>query len=475
MKMLLINPPMQIDSKPEIPPLGIAYVAQELKRNGYAVEILDIDSNRFLKEEVSLFIRKSSPDIIGIGGLVTVYPYLTWLVPEIRRLRIRTEIILGGAVASSLKERCFRTLDIDYVVIGEGEVTIVELLKTLGAAGDLYSVRGIGFRDKSDRDKIIFTQDRPLMPSLDSVPIFDDTPFPMERLLKNTKGTLQIHVQRGCPSRCTFCFNCYRVVSGKVRYRPVRNVIDEIEFFKAKFGSKVNLFALSGECITMNKNWLIDFCRELMKRKLNIRYRVTSRVDTIDEERLEWLKRSGCATMSLGLESGSEKILRIMKKDATAEQGRKAALLAKKYIPEIEACIILGYLGEDAQTLAQTVDFCKEIGIRPALFFATPFPGTELYRSAVEKGRIKDEEAYLMGLDRTLTFNLSLNLTDMPDEEAFSALKSAANEIERYYLSREIKSLKVSRRIWAKVKEDGPVRTLGWILKRSKEVFAADR
>ncbi len=469
MNILMINPPMQVDMQPEIPPLGMAYVSQELKRKGHKVDILDIDSYRYAREDVSARILASSADVFGIGGLVTAYPYLSWLVPEIRRLKPGKKIILGGALASSLREVCFNRFDIDYIVIGEGEVTTPELLETIEHSGDLHAVKGIGFRDGNGRT--IITDKRPLMPSLEEVPTFDDEPFPMEKLLKNTNGTLQIHAQRGCPSSCTFCFNCYRVTDGRVRYRPAEKVIDEIEYFKKKFGDKIKLFALSGECITMNKDWIIGFCREIIRRGLKIKYRVTSRVDTIDEERLGWLRDSGCVTMSLGLESGSDKILKIMKKGATAEKGKRAVMLAKRYIPEIEACIILGYIGEDMHTLRDTVDFAKEIGVRPALFFATPFPGTELYNMAIEKGRIRDEETFRMGLDKVLTFNFSINLTDMTDDAADKALKSAVHDIERHYLRVEFNNFRLVRRVWLKLAESGPKRTVSWALKRVGEVF----
>jgi len=463
---------MQINMKPEVPSFGIAYIAQALRKAGHEISILDIDSYRYSKEEVADFLKSAHPDIVGIGGLATVYPYLDWLISRIRELLPGREIILGGAVASSLRERCFQRFDIDFSVIGEGEETVTELVREVASARRFSSVRGIGYRDVSDRTKIIFTESRPLMASLEDVPFFDDSLFPLDILLKNTEGTMQIHVQRGCPSRCTFCFNCYRVVSNKVRYRPIANVLDEIDRLKDKYKDKIRLFALSGECLTMNKRWLIDFCKEIIRRRMKIRYRVTSRVDTIDEERVVWLKKSGCVSMSLGLESGSPKILKNIKKGATVEQGRRAALLSKKYISTIEANIILGYIGEDRTTLKETVSFCKEIGIRPALFFATPFPGTELYRTALEMGRIRDEEEYLMNLDTTLTFHLALNLTDMPDEEAFDALREAVNEIERFYIKRELRSFTTLRRALKRFSDDGFIKTARWASKRFREVFA---
>lgn len=430
MRILLINPPMMTSMPPLVMPFGIAYIADALERNGHEVELLDIDSHRLSRESVLRRIETSVCDIIGIGGLATIYPYLDWLVPEIRRMKSGKKIILGGAIASSLREKCFERFGIDYEVIGEGEVTIVELLRAIEKGGDPGLVKGIGFRKDSG---IIFTENRPLMASLDDVPMIDDAMFPVDELLKNSEGALQIHAQRGCPSSCTFCFNCFRVVSNKIRYRPVKNILDEIEGLKGKYGKKIKLFALSGECLTMNKGWIIDFCKQILDRGLKIDYRVTSRVDTIDEERLEWLRRSGCKRMSFGLETGSDKIIKIIRKGVSVEQGKKAIAMAKKYIPVIEASIMLGYLGEDRLTLQDTIRFCKELGVKPLIFHALPFPGTELYKMAVAKGCIKDEEAFMMKLDRASISNRSVNLTEMPDDVAAREVEAAKDEIERYY------------------------------------------
>lgn len=435
MKALLINPPTQVDHLPEIPSLGISYITHELRKNGHSVEVLDIDGHRYPKEEITEFLKNIHVDIIGIGGLITVYPYLYWLVSEIKRLKPDIEIILGGSIVSALKERCFERFDIDYEVIGEGEVTIVELLKEIGSTRNFASVKGIAYRNASG--KVVFTEKRPLIPSLDEVPMFNDSLFPMENYLRNSKWVMQIHAQRGCPSNCTFCFNYYRAVSNNIRYRPVHKVVDEIEFFKNKYKNRIKLYAVSGKCITMNKKWLIDFASEILKRKLKINYRVTSRVDTIDEERLKWLKRSGCVMMSLGIESGSEKIIKIMKKGASREQNMKAVRLAKKYIKTVEASLILGYEGETYDTLEETVRFAKEMDLQPSTFFATAFPGTELYRMALEKGRIKDEEKYMMAFDKITISEWMVNLSDMPDEDAEKTIRKAMYNIKKFYYSRK--------------------------------------
>jgi len=431
MNVLLINPIMGINDLPNVPPLGLYYIYHSLKEEGHSVQILDIDGYRYSEEKVCELVGSRPVDVVGIGGLSTVYPYLYFLVPLIRKLHPDAKIVLGGAVASSMKERCFEKFDIDYEVIGEGEETMIELLREIQTTGNYDSIKGIGY--KGNGGEVVYTEKRSLMPALDKVPMFDYNLFPMDTYLQNSTRVLQIHTQRGCPHGCTFCFNNFRVVSSGVRYRPLEQVVDEIEFFKNKYGDKIRLYALSGECITADKEWIIGFCKEVLKRKLRIGYRVTSRVNTIDKEILEWLKKSGCRLMSLGVENGSKKILKIMKKGIDPEKAKIAVSLSKKYVKVLEVNIILGYIGEDRDTLRETVEFCKELGVKPSIFFATAFPGTELYRMAVEKGKIKDEEEYFMSLESRSTMRQALNLSDIPDAEARKILLGAKKEIINYY------------------------------------------
>lgn len=455
-QFLLINPPMVVDELPKYPSFGIAYIAQVLRAHGYVVDLLDIDANRFSREEVLARIHSAIPDFIGIGGLVTVYPYLCWLVPELRKSHPSAPIILGGPVAASLREHSFDTLPIDYAVLGEGEITTIELLSTLSAKETPSGVQGIAYR--TPEGQVIFNPARPLMPTLDDVPMIDYSMFPMQSLLKNANGVVQVHTQRGCPNSCTFCFNCFRVSSSKVRYRKPEHVIDEIEFLNKNHD--VSLFALSGECITMNKKWLISFCKDLMAKNLKIKYRITSRVDCVDEERMHWLKQSGCEMISFGLESGSNEILKCMGKNAKVEQGLAAVKLSQKYIPRVEASIMLGYLGETRKTLHETEDFCKKINVLPHFFYATPFPGTVLYQEALQRGLILDEQSYLLSLDKTSIFRrMKINLTDMPNHEAEQRIGALVRRVNRHYLLKSL-STQLLFKVMRSIRENGLKGTL---------------
>ncbi len=446
LKVLLVNPILIENQPPRIISFGIAYIAQQLISCGYDVEILDIDANRYPKKEVLRRIERSSCDIVGIGSLVTAYPYLFWLIPEIRKLKPNIKIILGGGIATAIPARCIERFGVDYVIIGEGEITIIDLMRTLNEGGDIHEVDGIAFRNNTG---LKFTRPRQLMPSLENVPHVNTELFPMEKLLKNNNSDFQIHVQRGCPNSCTFCFNCFRVVSNKVRYRPVENVIDEIESVRHRL--PIRYFYLSGECVLMNKKWILAFCRELVERKMGIKYRVTSRLDTLDGERLEWLKQSGCQILSFGLESGSPDILKIMEKNIDLEKAKGILKLAERYIPSIEVSIMYGYIGENEKTIRETTDYCKKLGILPTFFFATAYPGTKLWEMAVEGGYIKDEEETMMNLSNITDF--SVNLTEMSDAELLRLKRESEYEIMKYYYKKN--PSKLVKKVLSALKQKG--------------------
>lgn len=428
MNILLINCPAHIKPIPSVYPFGIFYIYKTLIDNGYSCDFLDIEGYEYSKEKVIEYLKNKKYDIYGIGGLTTVYPYLHWLVPEIKRINHDSTIVIGGLIAGALGERCMSKLDIDYAVIGEGEITIVELLKAIHMGRGYDQVKGIAYKEKG---KVIFTERRALMETLDDLPRLDDSIFPTDRYLKNT-NRFYIHAQRGCPSNCTFCYNNFRV-EGKIRYRPYQSVVDDIEYFIKKYGDRIAEFNLAGDCIAWDKEWILNFCKEIIKRNLCIKYRINSRIDTIDEERLQWLQRSGCEIMLLGLESGSKKILRIMKKGIDLEQGLKMVAMATQYISHVEPAIMLGYLGEDETTLRETIEYAKKLPVMPRVTLTQVFPGTELFRLALEQGKIKNEEGYLMSLDRVNFWKFFINLTDFSDNEVKDVLDNARIEIEEHF------------------------------------------
>src|ERR1035437_1011596 len=153
MKVLLINPPIRENAKPINFPIGLGIIASVLLENGHEVEVLDINALRLSQDQVISYLKKYSPDLIGIGGLITTYKYLKWIIPEIKSIFPNLKIIVGGGVVTENPEILLKATVADYAVIAEGEITIVELLDALISNTDLSEVKGLAF--KNDKGNII--------------------------------------------------------------------------------------------------------------------------------------------------------------------------------------------------------------------------------------------------------------------------------------------------------------------------------
>ncbi|MFB3895469.1 MAG: radical SAM protein [bacterium] len=268
---------------------------------------------------------------------------------------------------------------VDILLRGESELTIAELV----TATDLSSVLGITYRSTNSeinnpQSEIVRTPDRPLLDNLDSIP------FPSRHLLDNRvyrspeNGELitVIQASRGCPARCIFC-SAPIVAGHKVRMRSPGNVAAEVEECVTKFGIKNFLF--NADTFTWNKDWVIELCQKLVAMNLGIRWGANSRVDTVEPEMLQWMKRAGCWVVGYGIESGNQDILNKMKKGITLDKIRTAIKLTKAAKLKTHAFYVLGLPWETEATIKDTIRFAKELDTSFFDFnIAYPLPGTEL-------------------------------------------------------------------------------------------------
>lgn len=422
MKIVLINPPIRLNKPPESFPLGLGYISSVLLNEGHEVEVLDINATRISKDLVIKNIKKSNFDIIGIGGIVTTYKYVKLLTHEIKKIKPKTKIILGGGVGASIPELAFNKMNIDFIVIEEGERTIVELLDKLDKPN---KVKGIYYKE----DEIIHKRpERLLIKNLDELPFPAWDLFPMGIYTKpiaysGWTNKMNMIYGRGCPFGCTYCWHNFGRTN---RLRSPDNVIEEIKLLKKKY--KIKYITFHDECLTTNKENILEFCDRLIEEGLNIKWDCPSRVNLIDEEMLKAMKKAGCNNIGYGIESGSQKMLDFMNKGVTVEQAKKAILLTKKSGIKPHATFMIGTPGETKETIWETVKFCKEVKLshRIEIFFTTPFPSTPLYEYSKEKGLIKNEEEYIEKLGNVADF--TLNLTDMPDKELVRLRKCAQKE-----------------------------------------------
>ncbi|UCB56933.1 MAG: radical SAM protein [Candidatus Omnitrophota bacterium] len=430
MKILLINPPIREWAKPNVLPLGLGYIASILKRSGYEVEMMDINARRFSPVEVEDRLKTADFDAVGIGAIVTVYKYVKWLIAKLKKYHPDKKIIIGGSIGTSIPHIILEKTEADIVCIGEGEVTVVELMQALEQKRDLSAVEGIWFRDKDGR--ICHNKERAPIKNLDDISFPAWDLFPMEIYLKNPVGapnrnkwidgasdkeavlSMNLSGSRGCPYKCIYCYHDF--MGQRYRHRSARSIIDEMRILNDKY--KVEYFHFIDDEFCLNKNFVYDFCRAKKKAFGNkITWGCTGRVNLMTEDLIAEMADAGCVLIGYGIESGSQKILDVLKKDSTVEQAKEAVRLTIKHLGWADCSFMIGSPGENSETIKETVDFCKELDLTPeVIFFVTPYPGTELYSMALSQGKIKDEEEYLLGMGEQGE-KIRVNFSELSDTE----------------------------------------------------------
>jgi anaerobic magnesium-protoporphyrin IX monomethyl ester cyclase len=327
-----------------------------------------------MKEKEALDkIKRSKPQIIGIQ---TMFSIKEKAMEFATRLREDCDILVaGGPLATSNPEEFASTFDV--VVLGEGEETTLELAQSVKNGGNIARIPGIVYKENKE---IKYTNPRPLMENLDRLPFPARDMFDNEAYKHYYKGsfgytTTSVMTSRGCPFQCDFCSR--PVFGNSFRSRTAANIVDEVETIK-KLGYDRVWFA--DDCFTLNRNRLLGICDELVQRRINIGWECLSRVDTVDSQVAQRMKAAGCIRVFLGLESGNDNVLRIMKKQATVKQAKEAVGAFKQAKVQTGAFFILGYPGENDHTMLDTVDFASSLPLDYLSFtFPYPIPGTGLY------------------------------------------------------------------------------------------------
>lgn len=448
MKILLINPPIREWSKPNVFPLGLGYIASVLLQGGHDVEVLDINAYRWDKTEVEAKIKDARFDVVGIGGIVTVYKYVKWISLILRKHHPDKKIIIGGSVGSSIPEIMLRKNPVDVVCIGESERTIIELIESFEGKRDISQVKGIFYRDTCG--EIHRTQQRAPIEDLDAIPFPAWDLFPMEIYIKNPVGapnrnkwldgrvdkdpslSMNLYATRGCPYRCIYCYHDF--MGQGYRYRSPGKIVDEIRVLYEKY--KIPYFHFIDDEFVMKKDFVYEFCKEINSFSEEIGQKITwgctGRVNLMTEELISTMVDAGCVIIGYGIETGSQRMLDLIKKQVTVQQAKKAIALTREYLGWADCSFMIGYPGETRESIQETIDFCKELDLTPeVIFFMTPYPGTELYSMALEQGKIKDEEEYLMGLGEQGE-KIRINFTSFSDNELLDIQNQMVNDLKAW-------------------------------------------
>ncbi len=392
MKVTFLNPP-QTSSKYKFlgvvaPSLGIGYMAAVLEQNNIDVDVLDSCALELSYDEIGEEIIKRNPDIISISALTPTIGSALDSADKIKSVKPNAIVVLGGYHPSFEYKSVLEEENVDLVVRGEGEYTMLDLVQTIEDGRDLKEVEGLAFKDK-DTGELIVTPDRPIIHDLDELPFPAFHLFPMEkyRILNITTNVATIITTRGCPMQCSFCSSA--ALHGRyLRRRSYMNVVDEIEMRLKE--ENIDTIAFMDDTFTLDVKFVRNFCEEIKRRNLKFWWGCTTRVDTLNEELLEMMKDAGCITLFMGVESADQQMLDKMNKNITVSKTINAFKLARKVgIRTIASCVI-GMPEDTRESMQKTIEFVKSLNPSYALYsLATPYPGTRFYKETFEKNLIK--------------------------------------------------------------------------------------
>lgn len=413
-KVLLIWPPWHRLQNSEFVgyPMGLCYLAAVLERDNVPVKVVNADFNKGkaalhnsdltnsydqyktilhntnhpLWHETDSLIEDFKPDILGftattgsIGAVLNIARVAKNINPDIK-------VVVGGAHPTVLPEATLKNPEVDYVVIREGEQTLLELVRNFDSQR-FSDVLGMGYKD--DDGSIKMNAPRPLIEDLDSLP------FPARHLIVNKESLPpnafgSIFSSRGCPFSCIYC-SSHTIWGKRVRYRSIDSVIDEIKRVKKEF--KTRHFFFVDDTFSLKTDRAIAMCDRMISENLNVEWHCQTRVDCISEGLIKKMKEAGCNCVLIGVETGDPESMKRIKKAISLEKVREAAAMFKKCGMPFNTFFMIGFPWETIDQINSTLSFMKEIDPTDASYaVVTPQPGTELYDIVRSEGLLEPED-----------------------------------------------------------------------------------
>jgi len=496
LNLLLINPPIREWSYPNIMPIGEGYVAAVAIMDGHHVNLLDLNAerrspvkdshevfNKWVEARVIQKLEGHKPDVIGLGGIITQYGRIKNIAEICKRVYPGVPIVLGGGIASSMPEFMVARLPVDVAVQEEGEVTFSEVLHRLEMGASMEGIKGVAYRHTM-RPGEWDVRNNGLRPSvvsrkfgLDTLPWPLRSAWPIDEIYKEnpvghlnwktkwkdgaateaSQFSVSMIASRGCPYAGHACDYCYAAYLGKqYRLRSPTEIVDEMEFIRQRYDAAYIHFL--DDLMMTDYHWALDFFEELRHRHQKTGFEVmwgaTCRANIIGDDIVRARKEGrpnileqgyevGWRQAGYGLESGSPTILKAIDKSGQTVQKMEIAISETQRVLGYADCsFMIGSPGETRETVQETVDFCRRVGLKPEVFFfTTAYPATAFWQLALdmglirkavtgEKGPADDDiiEKYFLRLGEQGD-EVRTNFSDLPDEEVIELSWWAVNEL----------------------------------------------
>lgn len=396
MRLLLLYPPTAHMIRTNVPraveettgcypPLGLLYVAAAVEREGrHEVVVTDTVAEGLREEQIRRQIRDVRPDVVGIQALTFTLMDVRAVARLCKEEYPQLPVVLGGPHPHLFPELTLTWPEVDHVLLGEGENNIVPFLDTLSARGDLTRVPG--WVGRAADGGIARGPPNPLVENLDVLPIPARhlvNPTRYRSVLGRGQRLTTIISSRGCPARCLFCARPH--LGKRFRARSASSVVSEMELCQERFG--VDEFFFYDDTFTIDRERVLEICREVRRRHLSAFWDIRARVSDVDREMLDALRSAGCVRIHFGIESGNEQVLRTIRKGISLDEARQVLRWSREAGLETLAYFMIGFPGEGPTEVQDTIAYALSLDCDYVhVSVTTPFPGTELYRLGLERG-----------------------------------------------------------------------------------------
>jgi len=373
--------------------LGVMQLSAVLKANGHQCDVLMGNKNDILNE-----LKRAKPDLIGFSAMVIQQDWVVEMARAVKRAGIKAPIIVGGPHPTFYPD-FIKEKPIDMICIGEGEYALLDLMNAIAKGKDIKHIKNIWVKKNG---RIYKNELRPLIQDL------DELPFPDRKLYKKydffrKQESDDFMISRGCPFRCSFCFNhkwcqIYAKGGSTIRFRSVENCIREIKELNKK--RKVKMVMFIDSTFNIRKDWLMKFLKRY-KKEVKIPFSCNIRADLLDEPLTKALKDTGCCdSIRFAIEVGDEKLRNtVLRKNLTDKQILTAAKLLKKYKLPIITFNMFGLPDETLEQAWKTIYMNRKV--RPEVvscYVFLPFPGLEITDYAIKKGYVRREDLKKLGV-----------------------------------------------------------------------------
>ena len=367
------------------PPLGVAYLAAAAREAGFVASILDAHAENLTLVQQIRRIRRFDADVVGITSTTFNWPVAAQLARDLKQVFPGLQVWVGGPQLSLYPDECMTVEAVDVAVIGEGDETLVELLRRLEAGEPLAGVAGTLVRQHGE---LVRAEMRLPIQDLDQLPMPAIELLPLERYRALTLPTpfTTMVTSRGCPFRCRYCSQVY--VGGSYREHGAQRVLDEME--RAVTHHRAREVVFFDETFTMKRQRVLDVCEGILGRDLGVRWNIRTRIDRLDDELLEALHAAGCVGIHVGVESGVPRVQKLMNKNLKLDRLASALEGAQRLGLETRGYFMIGFPGETREEIEETIRVARDLPLDWASFTITqPAPGTDIYQTALEEGLYK--------------------------------------------------------------------------------------